>query len=237
MRPTPTNIRAVLISDRASLEPVYVDLVADSGRTYHVHRQLLCASSAYFAAALSGRYTENTDNQIHLSDTKELVLSMYVDWLELGDWLNTDAVTETTLRVLDSTERYDAHLEFYIFADKYGIPQLKRLVMTRMMKMRLKVPTQTTYFVGKIVQHLPDTDPMCEWLAYAWKARQANANDVNGLSALPSQFVERVLIIRPTCFVYVGPSMLIETRNYHQHDDPGSRTNCLAKETVMKLII
>ena len=88
--------------------------VGENSKLYGVHKDLLCACSSNFAAALNGNFKEGKTQSIAVPDVSEHIFEAFLDWL----------YGRSTICELKRSQLIDT----FVFADAYLIPQLKRAV-------------------------------------------------------------------------------------------------------------
>ncbi|KAF2100835.1 hypothetical protein NA57DRAFT_54909 [Rhizodiscina lignyota] len=155
--------------------------VGTDGKTYNVHKALLCASSENFAAALNGPFKEGRENTIVLDDMEGKSFRRYLDWLYRGRFFNSN------LEVV---------VDLHIFADRYLIPQLKRATVDMMIEDPSQVPRYRT--VARAFRELPESSPMCDlivqrYLSIFKLACDKNNNDQDRKD-LPTAFLLKLFL-------------------------------------------
>ncbi|KAL9104661.1 MAG: hypothetical protein Q9163_000404 [Psora crenata] len=87
------------------------------GRTFGIHKGLLCQNSKFFAAAFNGPYTEATSGEITLPDEAPDTFDIVYTWLYTGKLTYCkDGEDLACLSV--------HYVKLFIFGDKYDMPRL-----------------------------------------------------------------------------------------------------------------
>lgn len=88
-RSVPRSIELLLPHTDALLSYNYNDtisvLVGPEERSFVAHKDVICASSKFFKAACSTRWTEGQEKVVRLPTVKPSVFEMYMDWLYFGE--------------------------------------------------------------------------------------------------------------------------------------------------------
>ena len=102
-------------------------LVGEAKTTFQVHEAALFEASSFFKAAFTSMFRESSERTMTLPEDDESVFESFVDWLYHGryDIPRRSEVAEIFLRPV----------QLFVLADKYGVPDLKSLVLDQMFKL------------------------------------------------------------------------------------------------------
>ena len=120
-----------LTTCRFYADPVVTLLIGESDTPFYVHLNLLCDASHFFKAAFMGDFKESSEKTMRLPEDDESILELFVDWLYYQCY---EMIPEEDARNGDSEgEGNSFHQAFrlYVFADKYEVFKLKRLVIEK----------------------------------------------------------------------------------------------------------
>jgi hypothetical protein len=107
-------------------DPQYSDLtVKCEGRTWKVHKVVVCPQVRFFTKACDGRFKEAKDNTITLNEDHPDAVDAMLKYLYTHKY-DQDAGENGTLLLLDIHVR--------VIADKYDIPTLVKLATTNFAK-------------------------------------------------------------------------------------------------------
>ncbi|MBE7180246.1 MAG: BTB/POZ domain-containing protein [Terriglobus roseus] len=195
-----------------------------------MHRSLLTASSENFAAALTGRFFEASKNTLSLPDTDATIFSHYTDWLYSGVLLSEIPAK--------TASDYNTLFSIYFFADAYRIPQLKRALMTRIIRVsdtERTIPAERAIFAA--FDGLPDSDPLLAWIVdeYVAQWQPRNGAIVEGGCARAGEVsVEFLIRLVERMAEVTWTKTRLEWRvgkdpcDYHAHATEESREGCAA---------
>lgn len=97
-------------------------LVGESEKPFYVHLDLLCDASEFFRAAFKGNFQESSEKTMRLPEDDESIFELFVDWLYYQRYDDHD-------RGKGWADKSDQEVRFFVFADKYQVSKLKRLII------------------------------------------------------------------------------------------------------------
>ena len=102
-----------------------------------VHSRLLCEESGFFRAAISSGFKEGTEQVIDLPEEKAEHVDNFINWLyrERLPEISAEALEDPDYQNRYPRDEADRLFYQYIFADKYDIPRLKKVVMLDLVKL------------------------------------------------------------------------------------------------------
>ena len=123
--------------------PTITLFVGTSQKAFYVHVDLLCDASSFFKAALTGDFKESSDKTMQFPEDDENTFSLFIDWLyhQRQEMLalppDDQEDSDDEDNEVDNVEkkengRYTAAFKLFVFAERYHVPDLKRL-LTKML--------------------------------------------------------------------------------------------------------
>ena len=102
-------------------------LVGDQKVKTVVAKGLLCEVSSFFKAAFTSKFKETCDESIHLPEDTIETVEAFVGWLYTGQYsIDTSEQKEGQF--------YTQPINLLVFADKYDVPTLQRLLYKEMIE-------------------------------------------------------------------------------------------------------
>ena len=95
-------------------------LVGNQRKKYVLHKDMLCHSSAYFAAALNSNFEEAVKQTVVLPEADPTTFSMFSHWVYSRDFAR--------LQKYLSIRAYGCCI-LWVFADAHGVPQLQNQII------------------------------------------------------------------------------------------------------------
>ncbi|KAK0707043.1 hypothetical protein B0T26DRAFT_728927 [Lasiosphaeria miniovina] len=110
----------------------YSDLeITCQGKSYPVHKAIVCPRSAFLAAACSGQFKEASDGRIDLSANDPKAVGAMISYLYCLDHLNSVEDPANSIQAPETCPELVAHTRVYILAEKYLIGGLKTLALRK----------------------------------------------------------------------------------------------------------
>ena len=128
---------------------VFVDVGPEQIR-YAIHKGLLCSRSGYFKAALTGNFSEATDQVVTLDDEDPDTFRTF------NAWLYTDVLVED---VDPEAIPWTLLFNIYVFAEKRIIPLLQNAVIDEIIRVNQKAPIPTTE-IRRVWAKTAETSPL-----------------------------------------------------------------------------
>ncbi|OBT71471.1 hypothetical protein VF21_09737 [Pseudogymnoascus sp. 05NY08] len=115
-------------------EIVYV-IVGPEKQRFGMHKELLCATSPFFKAALEGKFEESVRGEVVLEDTSVEAFGLFNEWLYTSK-ITEDQCQERGLTVLElhfnDKPSYRQLLDVWILADYLLVHQLQNYIADKM---------------------------------------------------------------------------------------------------------
>lgn len=132
----------------------------------------LSSVSPYFENAFKGSFREATEKQIGLPNVEPDTFSIYVEWWNSYQIVDTDGKAFNGENTKPGTSRRLILLKLYVFADEYDNPQLRRDVLHVFVRYTNKC-TEYGIFetVSEAYDRLPSNSPLLRFLVdhYAYE--------------------------------------------------------------------
>lgn len=110
-------------------------IVGPEKQRFGIHKEILCATSPFFKAALEGKFEESVRGEVILEDTSVETFGHFNEWLYTGK-LTEDKCQENGLTILEQYSKdqptYRQFLEVWLFGDYIMVPQLQNYIVDRM---------------------------------------------------------------------------------------------------------
>ena len=122
-------------------------LVGKSEKPFYVHVDRLCETSSFFKAAFASQFKESLEKMMKLPEDDESTFLLFIDWLyyrryemlpELDDDDEDDDDDDDADddsgedEEEDEGDRFLQAFRLFVLAEKYHVPNLKRLVIKRL---------------------------------------------------------------------------------------------------------
>ncbi|KAI9699791.1 MAG: vesicle coat component [Candelina mexicana] len=144
--------------------------VGPNRKHWNLHRDLLCARSKYFKAALGGDFKEAQDKAISYPDEDPAVFGLFISWLYCG-----------TLQVPMDKCTLTHYFKLYVLADKFSIEALKNLTIDAIREhYRLSGCYAGASRIEYIYSNTASRDPMRKFLVdslASWYATEQESPD------------------------------------------------------------
>lgn len=129
-----------------------VQVKVGPGKTFIIHKGILCRSAAYFKAALEGGFKESKDQVLELLEDDPVVFSHFELWLYTGKILELhESVKNIAWRVLT---------KIYLFGDARGIPELQNATIDLYIDKNYAAKEIPTYEINLIYENTLENSPL-----------------------------------------------------------------------------
>lgn len=105
-----------------------VEVTIPSGKTFHLHIDVLCDKSGYFHAALTGGFAETASKKLALTDVSDNTFAFFLKWLYGGSIqpdLSQTPIPKTCPVHREATMTWSGLIELWFFADYLCTPALQ----------------------------------------------------------------------------------------------------------------
>lgn len=141
-----------------------------------MHHHMLCQISSFFKTALESSFKEAIERVVSLPGEREKVVDRFVQWIyheKVPDCETSPRGTE------DARFDYEhRNCALYVFADKYGVPDLKRYSIRNLIQIISKSGAPRRSTVRRTYNHTVASSGLrrliCDWCA--WRIR---SNDLD----------------------------------------------------------
>ncbi|PWW73752.1 hypothetical protein C7212DRAFT_359248 [Tuber magnatum] len=178
-----------------------------------MHKNLLARISPELDKHVNNNMRGGIDGIIHFPDEGEVAFTLFAEWAYTGEYTIVDSTplirhsdhrgTCTVIKE-DPWPSLRMHLELYAFSDKFNIPTLKLLAMSKFSKeikpVEIKGKADTeglTWVIAYAYDKLPDSDPIRKFLAQftAWALTLLRGEDgfIQFTTTQP-EFVKELLV-------------------------------------------
>lgn len=172
----------------------------DTARTFTVHRDLIIEMSPYFAAALSGRWTQEEHKPLRLPDHQPTHFQFWLEWLykRMTNMLAVAQSIDGTIVHEKGSDRFISGLSFminaWILGDFLGDVYIRNMIMYEVLRVNFthgrKVGNKNLEMIAK---RCPPHSTIYRW-ARDVVARSYSAEDLEQVEVvLPAQFINEVL--------------------------------------------
>ena len=123
-------------------------LVGDNKKVFHIHEANLFEASSFFKAAFNSDFRESSERSMTLPEDDDFVFELFVEWIYRGCY----KLPLTQVPIPDLIT-YKRHVQLFVLADKYNVPNLKTAVLSEL------------FIIIKKREYWPDADT----IAYAFE--------------------------------------------------------------------
>lgn len=200
-----------------------------AGRTFIIHRDLLCAHSEYFRGAFMGKFKEAKERETTLTETTPEAFACFVNWIYRGSF-EIDLGTGRSQGELDAGIRQA--VEAYLFADRYESSSFRRLVLDAIICKILVTPGTTfTFNTARLACcSLSESSGLRKFVQDFFVHRWApvSAKEMKGITMLPEDDIFEILFQKlhkrdGTMSLFPKPLC-----HYHEHKSEEERRTCEA---------
>lgn len=176
-------------------------IVGPDEAEFTVHEELLTYHSAFFRAALTGRFKEAGKKKVTLEEDKPHIFEFFVHWLYHDRFPDTTDCEDLINQWEEDDDeggaaRLSNMIHLYTFCDKYQIPTLKQVLFRHLFdhieKSNLDLPQPGV--VKETFENLLDNDPLCRLLINGFvRWARPDVWQTSEISAYPPTFLAKVL--------------------------------------------
>lgn len=170
--------------------PVARIVVGSQAEEFLIPKKILCASSTYFKAALTGQFMEGNTQKIVLDDTDAEVFRTFVAWLYQGH-LKSSEISKVFTKMDDFEDHVTSML---LFADMRGVPDLLNDATTLLLDYLEKTGLARSLTIQRVYM-LPDDfwRSMLVWLLFTEEIHFGSRIKSDDIHQLPKAFIVKVL--------------------------------------------
>lgn len=146
---------------------------------FGIHKDQLCAISAYFKAALEGGFQETVRGEVVLKETTALAFGMFNEWLYTGtikQELCMESGSMTLQKLGKDKPTFSELLDVWVLADYLLAPKLQNFIVDMMEAKHMKRAIPPLHEFGYFYIHTQSGSPMRRFLVdmCIWRFRGEN---------------------------------------------------------------
>ena len=143
-------------------------LVGPTKMPFYVHKNKICEASSFFRSAFESGFRETEDQKVTLPEDDVEIVDAFLDWIYSRQFDHLQ--TKDGL----SYENADCIIGLFLFADKYGVPDLKTNIIDKLFDFakNKNLTNVTARLLPKVWEHTPEEAGIrrliVDWIV--WKA-------------------------------------------------------------------
>lgn len=204
-----------------SFDDTVTIVVGREKRRFVAPKNVLCRSSPFFRAALSGNWSETKQGGcLTMPDDDSDTCTAYLQWSVSGEVV----VHEDEADSSNLVTHFEKLLDLYVFADKVGDGKLQNAVIDRLHQISEQLENLPgERMIKSCMSRLPEDCMLLEWLVdqYAYEF-ESTLFDADGVAECPRFFARVLSVMAAHRDLPAGPTDR-ETRCYyhvHNKDNP-----------------
>ena len=146
----------MLTTSRDAFDSIVQIVIGPEEKVFNFHKKLLCDTSTYFSAALTGNFKEGQDQKIDMIEEDVEVFRHFHYWVYTG--LVIPGLREPR------DIAWSVLASLYIFAEARGIPKLQNTAMDLLIRKQVLVNATPRQEIHRLYEYTSEKSPVRKWL-------------------------------------------------------------------------